>query len=326
MAQQRRSLIVALLLTLALLLAGMPTAPALAQDLVRIGTGVDPVYVQWWVAHDKGFFKKHGLNSEIKQFTGGPEMADAVMAGELDFGSSGTATLMPRIARGNLLVISTICTSSVAFKVAARTSINGPTDLRGKKVGTVGGSTTDYLWSVLARRYGIPENELHLVPVQPPELIPSLDRGDVQAFMSWEPWPTRAVEISGKDKVRLLVTSGDFGYFLSFIAVVHRKFAEAKPDATARVLAAIRDASEFIYANRDEAVQIGAKWSRIKPELSAAIMDQYKYGLTLTEEMRKAAKAEEAWMRGKGRIKTADPIDWDKTIDPKFYEKAKTLK
>lgn len=325
MAQQRRSLIVALLLTLALLLAGMMANPTLAQDLVRIGTGVDPVYVQWWVAHDKGFFKKYNLNSEIKQFTGGPEMADAVMAGELDFGSSGTATLMPRIARGNLLVISTISTSPNAFKVAARTSINSPTDLRGKKVGTVGGSTTDYLWALLAKRYGIPENELNTISIPPPELIPSLDRGDIQAFMVWEPWPSRAVEISGKDKVKLLLSSGDFGYFLNFIAVVNRKFSDAKPDATARVLAAIRDATTFINSNRPEAVQIAAKWSRIKPELAAYNMNIYKYGLSLTDAMRTAAKDEEAWMRSKGRIK-ADPIDWSKTIDSKFFEKATAMK
>lgn len=325
MTQRFSSILVGLLVALTLALPGpAPTALA-AEDLVRIGTGVDPVYVQWWVAHDKGFFKKYNLRSEIKQFTGGPEMADAVMAGELDFGSSGTATLMPRIARGNLLVIATICTSPSAYKVAARTSINGPVDLRGKKVGTVGGSTTDYLWTVLAKRYGIPENELHLVSVQPPELIPSLDRGDVQAFMSWEPWPSRAVEISGKDKVKLLLSSGDFGYFLNFIAVVNRKFSDAKPEATARVLAALRDASDFINTNHAEAVQIGAQWSRIKPELSAAIINQYKYGLTVTDEMRKAAREEEAWMRSKGRIK-GDPIDWSKTIDPKFFEKAIAMK
>jgi ABC-type nitrate/sulfonate/bicarbonate transport system substrate-binding protein len=306
-----------------LVLTGMPAA-ALGQDLVRIGTGVDPVYVQWWVAQEKGFFKKYNIQADIKQFTGGPEMSDAVMAGEVDFASSGTATLMPRIARGNLLVVSTISTSSDAYKLAARTSIRSPADLRGKRVGTVAGSTTDYLWTLLAKRYSIPENELQLVSVQPPELIPSLDRGDIQAFLSWEPWPSRAVEISGKDKVLLLLTSGDFGYFLNFIAVVNRKFSDAKPDATARVLAAVREASNFINTNRAEAVQIGAQWSRIKPELSAAIMNQYEYGLSLTDDMRKAARDEEAWMRGKGRIK-ANPIDWTKTIDPRFFEKAKTM-
>ena len=325
MLERTRSRMVSVILALALVSLAMMPSPAAAQDVVRIATGVDPVYVQWWVAHEKGFFKKYNLNVENRQFTGGPDAADAVMAGEGDFTSSGTATLMPRIARGNLLVISTISTSSSAFKVAARTTINSATDLRGKKVGTVGGSTTDYLWSVLARRYGIPESELHLLPVQPPELIPSLDRGDIQAFMSWEPWPTRAVDIVGKDKVRILLTSGDFGYFLNFITVVNQKFAEAKPDATARVLAALRDATEFIYANRAEGIRIGAQYSKIKPELAAAIMDQYKYALSVTDDMRAAAKAEEAWMRGKGRIK-GDPIDWSRTIDSRFYEKAMAMK
>ena len=318
----QRSLMVSLIAALALL---WPAPPVAAQDAVRIGTGVDPVYVQWWVAHDKGFFKKYNLSSEIKQFTGGPEMADAVMAGELDFGSSGTATLMPRIARGNLAVIATISTSPNAFKVAARTSIQSPADLRGKKVGTVGGSTTDYLWAVLAKHYKIPESELQTISIPPPELIPSLDRGDIQAFMVWEPWPSRAVEISGKDKVKLLLSSGDFGYFLNFIAVVHPKFAGAKPDATARVLAALRDATHFMNTERAEAVQIAARWSRIKPDLAAYNMNIYKYALSVTDEMRKAAREEEAWMRGKGRIK-ADPIDWSKTIDPRFFEKAMAMK
>lgn len=313
-------------LIVALVLAAAP-GPALAQgpDLVRVATGVDPVYAPWWVAEEKGFFKKHNLKADIKQFTGGPELSDAVMAGEVDFASSGTATLMPRIARGNLVVLATIITSPNAFKVAARTAIQSPADLRGKKVGTVGGSSTDYLWALLAKRYGIPESEIQTVSIPPPELIPSLDRGDIQAFMVWEPWPTRAVDIIGKDKVRLLLSSGDFGYFLNFIAVANRKFADAKPDATARVLAAIRDAMQFINAQRPEAVKIAAQWSRIKPELAAYNMDIYKYGMSLTDELPRAAKEEEAWMRSKGRIK-ADPIDWGKTIDPRFYEKAMAIK
>lgn len=318
----QRSLMVGLIAALALLCLA---PPVVAQDTVRIATGVDPVYAQWWVAEEKGFFKKYNLKADIKQFTGGPELSDAVMAGEMDFASSGTATLMPRIARGNLAVIATISTSPNAFKMAVRTPINSFADLRGKKVGSVGGSTTDYLWALAAKKYGVPESELQILSIPPPELIPSLDRGDIQAFMVWEPWPSRAVEISGKDKVKLLLSSGDFGYFLSFIAVVNRKFSDAKPDATARVLAAIRDASEFINTNRPEAVQIAAKWSRIKPELAAYNMDIYKYAMSLTDAMRTAAKDEEAWMRSKGRIK-ADPIDWGKTIDPKFLEKAMTMK
>src|SRR5882757_8610287 len=76
-----------------------------AEDTVRVGVGIDPSFTTWWVAKDRGFFKKHNINAEITQFSGTPDMADATMAGEMDFGSSGTATFMPRFVRSDALVI-----------------------------------------------------------------------------------------------------------------------------------------------------------------------------------------------------------------------------
>ena len=60
-----------------------------------------------------------------------------------------------------------------------------------------------------ARSAFVAESGLDVVGVTPPELVPALIRGDVQAFFSWEPWSTKAVEIGGKDKVHLLASSGD---------------------------------------------------------------------------------------------------------------------
>ena len=40
--------------------------------------------------------EKHGIKAELTQFSGGPALADATMAGEMDIGSSGTATISVR--------------------------------------------------------------------------------------------------------------------------------------------------------------------------------------------------------------------------------------
>jgi ABC-type nitrate/sulfonate/bicarbonate transport system substrate-binding protein len=89
-------------ITIGLFLCG---GPATAQDVVRIGVGVDPSFTTWWVAKDRDFFKRYNINAEITQFSGGPELADSTMAGEMDFGSSGTATWMPRFVRADALLI-----------------------------------------------------------------------------------------------------------------------------------------------------------------------------------------------------------------------------
>src|SRR5207247_2051503 len=104
-----------------------------AQDVVRIGVGVDPSFTSWWVAADKDFFAKHNLKAEITQFSGGPDLADATMAGEQDFGSSGTATWMPRFVRSDSLrILCTMATSPNNFKMAALTSITSLADLKGE--------------------------------------------------------------------------------------------------------------------------------------------------------------------------------------------------
>ena len=300
---------------------------ALGQDAVRVGVGVDPVYTPWWIAQDKGFFVKHNLKVVLTQLSGGPDLADSTMAGEQDFGSSGTATWMPRFVRGDLLrIIATQCTSPDNFKMAASTSTKSLEELKGKKVGTVAGSSTDYLWALVAKKLGVSENSLNLVPVTPPELVPALDRGDIQAFFSWEPWPSKAVEVSGKEKVHILASSGDVGYFQSFIIVGNKNFVESKPDVTARVLAAIRDAIDYMNTNPDDAVKIGAERNKLTPQLAKYIIGLYKFKLDIADQrMVDGAKVEEAWMRGKNRLK-GEPINWQKTIDRSYFDAAMKIK
>jgi NitT/TauT family transport system substrate-binding protein len=301
------------------------SAGAVAQDAVRVGVGVDPSFTSWWVAADRGFFAKRNLKVEITQFSGGPDLADATMAGEQDFGSSGTATWMPRFVRGDTLrILCTMATSPNNFKMAALTSITSLSDLKGKKVGTVSGSSTDYLWALVAKKLGIAESGLDVVGVTPPELVPALVRGDVQAFFSWEPWPTKAVEIAGKDKVHILASSGDVGYFQSFVIVGNKRFVEAHPDVTVRLLAAMRDATEYLNTQHAEAVKIAAARNKMTPEMADYILGLYSFKLSIADSMIEGARTEEAWMRGKERLKGSS-IDWSRVVDRTYFDRAMSM-
>jgi len=301
-------------------------ASTVAQDTVRVGVGVDPSFTSWWVAADKGFFAKRNLKVEITQFSGGPDLADATMAGEQDFGSSGTATWMPRFVRSDSLrILCTMATSPNNFKMATLTSITSLPELKGKKVGTVSGSSTDYLWALVAKKLEIPESGLDVVGVTPPELVPALVRGDVQAFFSWEPWPTKAVEIAGKDKVHILASSGDVGYFQSFVVVGNKNFLQAKPDVTARVLAALRDATDYLNNERADAIKIAAARNKMTLEMAEYIVGLYKFKLDLAERMVAGARTEEAWMRGKDRLK-GSAIDWNVVVDRSYFDHAMARK
>jgi NitT/TauT family transport system substrate-binding protein len=316
-----RSIPTCFVAALALGLLATSTHETRAQETVRIGVGVDPVFTPWWIAEEKGFYRKHGIKAEITQFSGGPALSDATMAGEMDIGSSGTATWMPRIVRGSMVVLATMATSPDALKMAALTSVKSMNDLVGKKVGSVAGSSTDYLWVLVAKKLNVPETAIQVVGMPPPELVPSLDRGDIQAYFVWEPWATRAIDVSGKNKVHILANSGDIGYFLNFIVAANKKFVDAKPDATVKILAALRDAIDFQNRNPAEAARIGGEKNKLKPDLASNIINLYQYSLGIAPEMETAAKTEEAWMRSKERLK-GEPIDWSKTIERRYLDRA----
>jgi len=295
--------------------------PAAAQQTVKIAVGVDPVFTPWWIAEQQGFFAKYGLKSEITQFSGGPTLADATMDGEADIGSSGTATWMPRLIRGSMVVMATMATSPDCFKMAALNTVKSIEDLKGKKVGTVGGSVTDYLWYLTAKKLNVPESSFTIVPMAPPELVPSLDRHDIDAYFAWEPWPARALEISGKDKVRILATSGDLDYMMYFIVVANRKFTEAKPEVAVKSLAALRDAIAWQNSHPAEAAKIGAEKNKLKTDMSSYIINLYRYALSAPAEVKASAVLEEAWMRNRERVK-GPQVDWNRMLDRSYLDRA----
>jgi ABC-type nitrate/sulfonate/bicarbonate transport system substrate-binding protein len=121
-----------------------------------------------------------------------------------------------------------------------------------------------------------------------------------------------------------MANSGDVGYLLNFVVVANKKFVDAKPEATTRVLAALRDAIDFQNSNPAEATRIGAEKNKLKPEMASYIINLYKFSLGMTPETETAAKAEEAWMRSKERLK-GEPIDWSKTIDRRYLDRAMAM-
>src|ERR1700687_2327611 len=76
-------------------------SPAVADTKLVVGTAAptaDPI-IAVNVGDKLGFFKKHGLDLDIVDFTGGSKMTQAMIAGSIDIGD-GAGTEMAHIAKG----------------------------------------------------------------------------------------------------------------------------------------------------------------------------------------------------------------------------------
>jgi ABC-type nitrate/sulfonate/bicarbonate transport system substrate-binding protein len=83
--------------------------PASAQDRMRIAwAGSMPSNTPIWVADQKGFFKKNGLNPEVINISASTIVIQALLTGEVDFIIAPSATLVTsRLAGADTIMVST---------------------------------------------------------------------------------------------------------------------------------------------------------------------------------------------------------------------------
>ena len=92
-------IIVAAFLTVIVLASCSPSKPV-PQFTLRIGTFSAPSFLPYFVMQEQGFDKKNGLQLVEKSYPGGAAIIEALVAGSLDMGVSGTAPVLSAAERG----------------------------------------------------------------------------------------------------------------------------------------------------------------------------------------------------------------------------------
>jgi ABC-type nitrate/sulfonate/bicarbonate transport system substrate-binding protein len=232
------------------------TAHALAgkTETVILASGLGPPFLAYETAIDGGFMKKNGVNAEVKIFPSGVESIIAVGAGEAHVSNGSCTTVIRNRANGSkLLVVARNVLNTNEHKLIADAAIHKPDDLRGKKVGYVAGSSTDWYASKFLKAFGLKAgtgpDSVELLNISAPEWIPALQRGDIQAFFGWDPWVTKAPQIvSG---AHVLNNGGDNGLFILMNCMVFNEdWVKNDPESAKATLKGLTEAHDAANANR----------------------------------------------------------------------------
>ena len=147
-----------------------------------------------WLTQEQGIFKKHGLDSTLVYFRSGTTVAQALIAGEIQFGHLSPAPMMAAWAQGAPIVWIGTTVHKMVFRLVTDKSIIRGEDLKGKRIGiTRIGSAADIAARAALEHLGLNAKEVTLIsmglwnpeakesrslqerpyigPVQPAELI-----------------------------------------------------------------------------------------------------------------------------------------------------------
>jgi NitT/TauT family transport system substrate-binding protein len=248
-------------------------AAELSQDVIRVSVGIDGAYAPMFLADEQGLFEEAGLNVEVVQFAQGGEGVDALIAGEIQMSGTGEATAMGKSTRSGLAALAVFQESGEYIKLVGREGIGGVEDIQ--TMGVVPGSLSEYGASRALAENGVDEGSVEFVQAGPPELPALLQTGEIDGFVLWEPWPTRAEESGGQ----VLAESGDFGYVYNQWLVVDPAWLEENEAEARALVEAIARACEMVESDPEAAVAATLAQTDVPEETVQLAVDQIDFGV-----------------------------------------------
>jgi ABC-type nitrate/sulfonate/bicarbonate transport system substrate-binding protein len=271
---------------------------------IKMATSLDPGYAQFVVAVDGGFLKDQGIDASYTQYQDGNSAVDAILSGGADVSGTTELGAVSRLAAGGKLYVAGFGNEyGKLIGLAGKESIQRPEDLVGKKVGYVPASGGAYFFARYLAYHHISADDVKAVPIQAPESIAALQRGDVDAISLWQPWLDDAVkQIKG---VHQIAWSGDDNVYMGHVFYyVDQKFVD-NPKLAGAFFKGMVKAEKFIESNRDEAVKMVSKAFNLSTEETAALMSTIVYRTEYPKELRSWFEDAAKFMVDTGVIKKA---------------------
>ena len=245
----RSSLLFAVLFVLVMSFA----RPVVAQERMRIAwAGSTPSNTPIWVADQKGFFKKNGLNAEVIAISASTIVIQALLTGEVDFIIAPSATLVTsRLAGADTVMVSTNLPLFIDHIVSLG-NISSIEQLKGK-IGGVNrlGTTSDMTLRLALRRLGVdPEKETKIIATgENPQRLAALANNITQFTLLGEPLVREAEKLGFRDLYDIGTLK--IPYHVNAVVTREKTVKERRP-FVAKVVRAFTEALHFIKANKEE--------------------------------------------------------------------------
>ena len=227
------------------------------------------------IAEDQGLWEKHGIDVETPVFTNGPLQIQALGTNDLDFGYIGPGAMwLPASGQAKVAAINAL---GNADRVIAQPGITSIEDLKGKKVAVPEGTSGDMILTMALKDAGMTMDDVEKVAMDPATVVAAFSAGQVDAAGIW--YPLIDTIQQQVPELEILAENEDFADQVAFPSafVASPAFVEENPELTEQVIAVIREAIDFRVENMDEAVELTATMTKLKPEDLAAEAANAKY-------------------------------------------------
>ncbi|MDW3225070.1 MAG: ABC transporter substrate-binding protein [Paracoccaceae bacterium] len=216
---------------------------------ITIGTAPNLQTLPIVVAQSEGYFTEEGINLETVKFTSGRRALEALIGGQLDVAFMAEYPVSIAALRDQPFGTFTTLSRYTANRMISKGSIGfeDPSSLMGKKIGTTKGSNTEFFTEALLEKFGV---DAEVINVSPPDIVPALARGDIDAGIMFPDFYPAAEKALGDDYREFRSDA----YVAWFVLSATPEMLNDRPEELAGFVRALIKAEDFIKANPDGAM------------------------------------------------------------------------
>jgi sulfonate transport system substrate-binding protein len=245
-------------------------------------------FIPLFIARENGWIeealKEKGVTVLWNDFESGPPMNESLAAGSSDIGTLGDVPTVSGLAAGqDNVIFAAACEAPDSYQMLARkdSGINGPADLKNKKVGTVVGSTGHVLTEKLLKTVGMDLSDVEIVNISMGDAQTVLENKEVDAIAGWEPNNTRLIATG---TVKSIGKGSECGLMGANTLVARRTFAEGNPEIIQIIIEQYARGVNAMDDLDKETINAVSKALSIDPELFYSVASSYDYTITISDE------------------------------------------
>ena len=270
-----------------------------------LGTPGSPSSENVFIAKQLGFFRDEGLDVTLLPHPSGALALAALLAGKTDLAVVTETPIVFAALRGaRFFILATIHESGTNVAMIGRRDrgIAKPSDLAGKRLGTVFGTNAEFFQDTILAIHNIDPRSIVRVNLAPAHAEAALLAGEVDALTIWAPhWLELrkrlgdAAEVFGDETI----------YTTTYNLVARDELVKQHPEAIRRILAALIRATAIARSDPARAIPAVVEASGYTESAVKAIRDPRNFTVALNQSLVISMEDQAQWAIRRELVETA---------------------
>ena len=215
----------------------------------------------YWVAKERGIFKKHGLDIDLIYISGSTRGIQSLIAGDVAFvGAVGTSAIYGRLAGGDIAIVNSL-TNTLPYYIIGKPEIKSPADIKGRSAAIhIPGTAADFALRLALKQLKLTLADIKAVTVGAGTArVLAVTSGQLDFTVGQE-----AERLNGEQgglKVILDMAKLKIPFQLT-CTVTSRKLIRENPDIVQRLVRAMAETVHFYKHNREDVIKVLQKYTR----------------------------------------------------------------